>query len=168
MKGFIFIFAFVLISMLANSQETDYGLNGDNDHRFLLGSNAGVSCSYTDEAFNFSLTASTAMDYHIKNGYYVQIAPRYTWLIKWNEHYLTIPLHIRKRFGKRLSLYAGPSITWDIGYFRDLGISAGVYFHITGNSAIILSAFTFTLYDYHIDYLYIPVGISYSHCFLKK
>ena len=191
MKNFTFPLVFILLSIVANSQNiitstriekrefisykyrdslihNTEKYHTDPDYDFLFGGNIGVSCSYSDEAFNFSFPVSLTLDYYIKKGYYLQVAPKYSWLFWWNEHYFTLPLHVRRRFSKRLSLYLGPSITWDIGYFKDLGISAGAYFHFGKNSSIILSAFTFTLYDYYIDYQYLPICISYNHYLFKK
>jgi hypothetical protein len=106
------------------------------------------------------------IEYQIIRNYYLQLAPKYSWLWKWNEHYLTLPIHLRVGFGNRFSLFAGPAFTFDIGYYRDLGVSLGAIYQLNEKSSIILSAFTFTLYDYSIDYLYIPVGLSYSYTFL--
>ncbi|MFC2125002.1 hypothetical protein ACFLU5_09340 [Bacteroidota bacterium] len=169
MKKLILFFSLLFLSIIARSQDRMSDVNTDTNSRILIGCNLGVNCSYSDEAYNFSApVASISFDYHIKNGYYLQVAPKYSWLYKWNEHYLTVPLHVRKRFSNRFSFYAGPSITWDVGYFRDLGISAGTYFHVNEQSSIILSVYTFTLYDYEIDYLYAPVGISYNHYLYNK
>lgn len=132
------------------------------NQRFILGSNIGASCAYADLAFNFALTGSITLDYHLKNGYYLQLAPRYSWLWRWNEHYLTVPLHLRKQLNDHLSVYAGPAMSWDIGYFRDLGFSGGINLHITRKSAIQLFVFTFSLKDYEIDYWYVPVGVAYQ------
>lgn len=96
------------------------------------------------------------------------MAPKYSWLFRWNEHYLTVPIHIKKYFTKRIGLFAGPCITWDIGYFRDFGISGGVSFRIGNSASIKLSVFTFSLADYYITYHYIPLGISYHYLLLKK
>ncbi len=40
-------------------------------------------------------------------------------------------------------------------------------FHTGKRTSVVLSVFTFTLYDYYIDYLYVPVGLSYRYMFLK-
>ena len=165
MRYFIVIFLLSFLSLPIYSQVSTTGFEAQKDHNFLFGMNAGMSCSYNDNAFNFAPTVSFSFDYHLINGYYLQFAPRYSWLYKWNEHYLTLVLHLRKRFGKRVSLFLGPCISWDVGFFNDLGISAGAYIHLGSKSAIMLSAFTFTLYDYNIDYTYIPVAISYNYYF---
>lgn len=166
MRKPIFIIALIFCSIVLYSQEDTQKENlSQSKHKFLTGGNLGISCSYSDYAFNFSPTVSISIDYPIKKGYYLQIAPKYSWLFRWNEHYFTLPLHVRKRYNQKFSFYAGPAITLDIGYFRDLGISAGTYFHVNNKSSIILSVFTFTLYDYHIDYIYIPIGLSYNRFF---
>ena len=134
---------------------------------FIFGTDGGIGASYTDKALLLSIQGSFTMDYSLKDTWALQIAPRYTWLILWNEHYLTIPLHLKKRLSDRLSAYMGPALTFDIGYFKDLGISAGIYYHLGKRSAINFSFFTFTLYDYHIDYLFIPIGLTYHYTFLK-
>lgn len=136
-----------------------------NAGKLTMGIRAGAGWSYADEAHLFNTSTSLAIDYHLKNSYYIQFAPTYSWLWKWNEHYLTIPVHMRKRFGEKFSLFAGPALTFDVGYFKDLGLSGGAYYHISTNSSIVISAFTFTLYDYHIDFLYVPVSVIYSYTF---
>ena len=138
---------------------------GSPGRMLIFGSNGGIGASYTDRQILFNLQGSVTMDYVLKNTWSVQMAPKYTWLIKWNEHYLTLPVHLRKKIGDRFSFYAGPALTFDIGYFKDIGLSSGIYFHYSERSAINLSAFTFTLYDYHIDYLFIPVGLTYNYYF---
>lgn len=168
MQRIIKIMLFVSFTTFSYCQDSTVSLKKCNEKDLVFGTNLGMSCYYTDKAFLFSVPSSFSIDFHIKKDYYIQFAPKYSWLWKWNEHYLTLPIHIRKHINKRISVYAGPAITWDIGYFRDLGISAGAYFQINDRSSIILSAFTFTLYDYYIDYLYIPVGISYNLCILKN
>ena len=135
--------------------------------KVIFGTNGGVGASYTDKVFLLNLQGSYTLDYFVNNNLSIQLAPKYTWLIKWNEHYLTLPIHLRKKIGERFSVFAGPSLTFDIGYFKDLGISAGVYYHFSKKQAFILSAYTFTLYDYNIDYIFIPVGIAYNYMFLK-
>jgi hypothetical protein len=129
--------------------------------KLIFGIQAGVGWAYEDEANLFNTAISFTTDYRIKNNYFIQFAPQYSWLWKWNEHYLTLPIHLRKKFGSRLSLFAGPALTLDVGYFKDLGISAGAYYHFSNHSALAISVFSFTLYDYNIDYLYVPVSISY-------
>ncbi len=165
MKTFIYAIAFVQLSLVGNAQDKIAGFDPDEEHKFIIGFNLGVSCSYSDETYLFSFPVSLSLDYHIKNGYYIQFAPKYSWLYKWNEHYLTLPLHLRKRFGQRLSLFLGPCISWDVGYFKDWGISGGAYIHLGKSSSIVLSAFSFTLYNYYIDYRYLPIGISYNYFF---
>lgn len=108
------------------------------------------------------------MDYVIKNKWSIQLAPNYIWLVKWNEYYLTFPLHLRKSLGDKISVYAGPALTYDIGYFKDLGISVGLYYHLGNKSSINLSFLTFTLYYYHIDYIFVPIGLTYSFMILKQ
>ncbi|UCH14702.1 MAG: hypothetical protein JSV22_01765 [Bacteroidales bacterium] len=140
-------------------------LSNPINKKFIIGIHAGIGWAYEDKAHLYNTSASFTFDYHLKNNYFIQFAPQYSWLWKWNEHYLTIPIHIRRKFGKRLSLFAGPALTFDIGYFKDLGISAGAYYHFRKRSALAISAFTFTLYDYYIDYFYVPVSISYRYSF---
>ena len=129
---------------------------------FLFGFQAGVGWAYEDEVHMMISTLVFTLKYSFKNNYFVQLAPKYSWLMKWNEHYLTLPIHIGKRVGNRLSFFAGPALTYDIAFFRDLGLSAGACYHFGNRSALVLSLFTFTLYDYDIDYLIVPVSISYS------
>lgn len=133
--------------------------------KFLFGVHAGTGWAYADEAHLFNTVVSVTVDYHIAKNFYLQFAPGYIWAWKWNEHYLTLPIHIRKRFGECISLFAGPALIFDIGHFKDLGVSAGIYFHYTTRSSLVLSASAFTLYDYNIDFLYLPVNISYRFSF---
>ena len=148
-----------------SGQEAVKGDNISVNKNFIFGINTGAGWAYEDKAHLFNTSVSLTIDYHLKSNYFLQFAPQYSWLWKWNEHYLTLAIHLRKKFGKRFSLFAGPALTFDIGYFKDLGISMGGYFHIDNHSAIAISAFTFTLYDYYIDYLYVPVSISYRYTF---
>jgi hypothetical protein len=137
------------------------------DKMFIFGTNGGIGASYTDKLILLNLQGSMTLDYFFKDTWSIQFAPRYTWLAKWNEHYLTIPVHLRKILSGKLSVYAGPALTFDIGYFKGPGISAGINFHLSNRSALNLSVYTFTLYHYHIDYMFIPVGLTYSYAFLK-
>lgn len=130
--------------------------------KLIFGIQGGAGWAFEDEADLFNTSVSLTVDYHIKHNFFMQFAPQYSWLWKWNEHYLTLPFHLRKKFGERISLFAGPALTFDIGNFKDVGISVGAYYHFTKRSALEVSAFTFTLYDYDIDYLYVPVSISYD------
>jgi hypothetical protein len=176
-KNFIIAVLLFSLPLVAGTLDEITYLNGDTtktekysndiDHTILIGSGGGVSCSYSDKTFLYSTPAFLSLDYHIKNGYYLQIAPKYSYLYRWSEYYLTLPLHVRKQISNRFSLYVGPCITWEIPYFRDLGISAGAYFHINKNTSIILSVFTFTLWDYYIDYTYIPIGVSFNYWWLR-
>jgi hypothetical protein len=150
------------------TQEVIQADKSNDNHKFSMSGNLGLSFAYADKRSLISPTTSVSTSFHLKKGYYLEFAPRYTWICKWNEHYLTLPIHLKKQVNKRVSLFAGPAITWDVGYFRDFGISAGADLYIGENSSIKLSFFTFTLYDYYIDYLYVPVGISYSYRFIKK
>ena len=86
----------------------------------------------------------------------------YTYLIRWSEHYLTLPLHFGAYINNKIRVAAGPALSYDLGYFKDFGVSAAIYYHFNDWTAISISAFTFTLYDYHIDYLYIPLAVSYN------
>jgi len=126
--------------------------NAETPEKLGLGFSAGPAVTYTDKAFLLSTQISGHLDYKISERCFIQLAPKYTWLIRWNEHYLTLPLHIGARFGERISCVAGPALTFDLGFFRDIGISAGVFYRFSERSAIGLSAHTFTLYDYSIDY----------------
>ena len=135
------------------------------DKMFIFGTIGGIGASYTDKLILLNLQGSMTLDYFFKDTWSIQFAPRYTWLAKWNEHYLTIPIHLKKKLCEKFSFYGGPAITFDIGYFRDMGISAGILYHFDKRSAINLSAFTFTLYDYHIDYLFVPVVLSFACTF---
>ena len=164
------MFRFIFISILffcyqVNAQELAESNHSFDDKRFSFGANLGIGWTFEDKAHLFNTSAGFIFDYHLKNKFYVQFAPRYVWLWKWNEHYLALPVHIRKKLGDKLSVFGGPALIFDIGYFKDLGISAGMYYHLGNRSALILSAFTFTLYDYHIDYLYVPLSLSYNYSF---
>lgn len=160
MRGVLFILA-CFITLFCQGQRPDT----KKEPKFEFGINTGVGWAYEDEAHLFNTSCCFSMDYRIKNKYFIQLAPQYSWLWKWNEHYLTIPIHLRKKFGDRLSLFAGPALTFDIGYFKDLGISGGAYYHFNNHSALAVTVFSFTLYDYYIDYLYVPVNISYRLSF---
>ena len=165
MLRYLQLFTLLIYSSQLYSQEYfDQNFQTENK-KFSLSADAGMSWAYEDKAHLFNTSTSAILDYQIKNKFHLQFAPRYTWLIKWNEHYLTLPVHLRKKIGDRFSFYAGPALTFDIGYFKDIGLSSGIYFHYSERSAINLSAFTFTLYDYHIDYLFIPVGLTYNYYF---
>lgn len=135
--------------------------------RFKAGINMGIGTSFTDRTYLLNYQSSVTIDYSISERYSIQFAPKYTWLKNWNEHYLTLPFHVRKKFGNNFSVFAGPALTLDVGFFKDLGVSAGVNYYISQRSSIMLSAFTFTLYNYHIDYLFIPVSLSYNFTFLN-
>lgn len=100
------------------------------------------------------------VDYRIKSKFFVQLAPQYSWLWKWNEHYLTLPIHLKKFFGARLSIFTGPALTFDVGYFKSLGVSAGVDYQFSNHCAVFISVFSFDLFDYSIDYLYVPVSVA--------
>ncbi len=115
MLRLILIFIFIGSFVSTFSQEVmDTGAS-DRDFHFSIGGDLGLSCSYTDEAFLFSVPVSMNLDYHLRKGYYLQFAPKYSWLIKWNEHYLTLPLHLVKKFGNKISVFAGPALTFDVG-----------------------------------------------------
>ena len=167
MLRYLQLFTLLIYSSQLYSQEYfDQNFQTENK-KFSLSADAGMSWAYEDKAHLFNTSTSAILDYQIKNKFHLQFAPRYTWLIKWNEHYLTLPFHLRKQLGKKLSLFAGPALTIDIGYFKDLGISAGMDYYFSKRSAIKLSVFTFTLYDYHIDYLFVPIGLTYTFTILK-
>ena len=136
--------------------------------RFSIGVDGGGGASYTDKYFMLNTQAAFMMNYRITGRWSVQLAPRYTWLVKWNEHYLTLPLHLRISTGERFGIYAGPALVLDIGYFRDWGFSAGIYYNLSERSALNLLFYTFTLYDYNIDYLYIPIGLTFSYTILYR
>ncbi len=133
--------------------------------KLILGVQAGLGWGFADERYLFNTSAIPTVDYRLKNNFFIQFAPQYSWQWKWNEHYLTLPIHLRKKFGSSFSLFAGPALTFDIGYFKDFGISGGAYYHFSRNDALSISTYTFTLYDYDIDYLYVPVTISYRVSF---
>jgi len=138
------------------------------DKDISFGVNLSLNGSYNDKAYNIGIPFSFIVDYKLKNDFSIQFAPKYTWLYKWNEHYLTIPLHLKKDFGEKIEIYVGPALTFDLGYFKDLGISAGILYQVGNRSSLILSAYTFTLYDYHIDYFYLPIGVSYNFVIINK
>ena len=140
------------------------GLNPDAS-RFLIGVQAGHGWAWEDENHLFSLFAGLTFDYRISDHLFLQLAPSYSWLMRWNEHYLVLPLHLRRKFGECISLFAGPALTFDIGNFKDIGVSAGAYVHLSDRFTLVFSMFTFTLYDYDIDYLYVPINVSYRYSF---
>lgn len=151
------------ISVFAISQDP-LKSNGKNSPRKLhMGAGLGLAGVYADQAFQWSAPISIRLDYHLNYGLYLEFAPTYSWYWKWNDHYLSFPLHVGKRIGNKWSVYAGPAFTLDVGYFKDLGMSAGINYHIDERSALKLSVYTFTLYDYHIDYLMVPVSLGYHY-----
>ena len=160
MRGVLLIFA-CFITFFCQGQISDT----KKEPKFGFGVNAGVGWAYEDKSHLFNTSICMTVDYCLKNNYFIQFAPQYSWLWKWNEHYLTIPIHLRKKFGERFSLFAGPALIFDVGYFKDLGISGGAYYHFSNYSALAFTVFSFTLYDYYIDYLYVPVNISYRFSF---
>ncbi|MFC2086329.1 hypothetical protein ACFLQ9_01270, partial [Bacteroidota bacterium] len=91
MKNIMILIVLIVLSLMASSQINASEIKNDRIPDFLMGSNLGISCSYNDYAYNISFPVSLSLDYHIKNGYYLQIAPKYSWLFRWNEHYLTLP-----------------------------------------------------------------------------
>ncbi len=137
----------------------------EHPSKFVFSTNMGLAGSYTDRAYLLSTQAGFGITYLLNENYGIQFSPKYNWLIKWNEHYLCLPIHLTRNFGQRITLYAGPALTFDVGYFKDVGFSGGVSYKIKVHSSLALSAFTITLYDYHIDYLYVPVSISYKYSF---
>jgi hypothetical protein len=151
-------------STVAGAQPTDQ--RTAQQGRLHAGINAGIGTSFTDKAVLFTLHGGVACDYFFIGTWYLRLAPEYTWLIRWNEHYLTFPVQAGRKMGRKMSFYAGPAVTFDIGYFRNLGLSAGADYHFGKRSAIMISAFTFTLFDYHVDYVFIPVSISYHYRFI--
>jgi len=140
------------------------GLKSDTT-RFLIGIQAGNGWAWEDKNHLFSLFAGLTFDYRISDHLFLQFAPSYSWLMRWNEHYLTLPIHLRKKFGEIISLFAGPALTFDIGHFKDLGVSAGAYVHLNDRFTLAFSVFTFSLFDNDIDYLYVPINISYRYSF---
>jgi hypothetical protein len=140
--------------------------NGANGSRKIhTGVNVGPAVAYADKAFLIHSQAGININYKVTEKIKLQFAPKYTWLIKWNEHYLTLPLHLGVELTDKISVFAGPALSIDVGYFKDLGISAAASYRISNRSAVELSAFSYTLYDYQIDFLYIPVSILYSYSF---
>lgn len=162
------IFLLVLsISVLAVSQEPAASSGMNLNGKLNLSAGMGLAGAYADKAFQWSAPITIQVDYYLKHGLFLQFAPSYSWYWRWNDHYLTFPLHLGKRIGNKWSVYAGPALSLDVGYFKDLGISAGFNYHITEQSVLRISAYTFTLYDYHIDYLMVPVSVGY-HYVLKQ
>ena len=151
------------LSVFSYSQVNNENIPDPEIKKLQFSIQTGAGWAYEDKANLFNTSASLTLDYHLKKQFYLQFAPTYSWLWKWNEHYMTLPIHLRKKFGNKFSLFAGPALTFDVGYFKDLGISAGGYYHLSEHSAIAVSAFTFTLYEYYIDYLYVPISISYRY-----
>jgi hypothetical protein len=160
MRGVLFLF-FCFITLFCQGQTSDT----NKIPKFEFGVNAGVGWANEDEACLYNSSICLSVDYRIINKYSIQFAPQYSWLWKWNEHYLTIPIHLRKKFGERFSLFAGPALSFNVGNFNDLGFSGGVYYHFCNHSALAVTVFSFTLYDYCIGYLYVPVSISYRFSF---
>lgn len=165
MQKILQIFIFLAFTYQSYCQEKIDSTILTENRKLFFGATLGIGWAYEDEAHLYNTSTSFAVEYRIINNYYFQFAPIYSWLWKWNEHYLTLPIHIGKKFGNKISLFAGPALTFDVGFFKDFGISAGTYYHFNKKSALLLSAFTFTLYDYYIDYLYVPVSLSYSYTF---
>ena len=154
----------IILSLLAFdtfSQEVATSNSMSSPKKLIFGIQAGAGWAYEDKAHLYNTTACLTLDYYIKNNFFIQFAPQYSWLWKWNEHYLTLPIHLIKNINDKFSLFAGPALTFDITHFKDLGVSGGAYFYLSKRSALALSAYTFTLYDYNIDYLYIPISISF-------
>jgi hypothetical protein len=158
------IIIFCFFSVTVTGQEILNNTSLVKPKKLIFGIQAGAGWAYEDETNLFNTAISFTTDYRIKNNYFIQFAPQYSWLWKWNEHYLTFPVHLRKKFGSGLSLFAGPALTFDVPYFKDLGISGGAYFHFSDQFALAVSVFSYTLYDYYIDYLYVPVSISCRLC----
>lgn len=152
-------------SLSSQGQEWAMDVNGPAAGKFRFGVHVGSGWAYVDKTHLFNLSATLTIDYRILHHLYIQFAPGYSWLWKWNEHYLTLPVQLRKRFGECISLFAGPALTFDVGHFKDLGVSAGAYVHLNERFALVLSVYTFTLYDDDIDFLYVPVNISYRFSF---
>lgn len=165
-RSLLFLLA-LSISVFTFSQEPMESTAKNSTRRLQLGAGLGLAGAYADKAFQWSTPITFTVDYHFKRGIFLQFAPGYSWYWRWNDHYLTFPLHLGKRFGNKWSMYAGPTLTLDVGYFKDLGISAGISYHVSERSVLSLSAYTFTLYDYHIDYLMVPVSVGY-HYVLKQ
>ena len=159
------IFVALLIPVSSFSQIIPITEHTNEHKNWEAGTRVGIGWAYEDNAHLYNTVVAFSLDYRIAPKWYLQFIPAYSWLWKWNEHYLTLPIHIRKIIDRRLSIFAGSALTYDVGYFKDLGISAGAYFHLDERSAIVLSAFTFTLYDYHIDYLYVPISLSFHYTF---
>lgn len=167
MKKIILSTCIILLSHLLMSQEIV-----KENHKFLnkitIGARTGLGTAYTDNLFVICIPASLSFEVESVNRFYLRMAPEYTWLVKWNEHYLTLPLQIKKQFGEHISLFAGPCITWEPGSFHDWGLSGGIQYQISDKSSIILSAFTFDLNAYCIDYRFVPVGITYNFNIFQK
>jgi hypothetical protein len=159
-KRLLFLIA-VAIPLICQGQKAERKLSSTEQPVFEFGINAGIGWTYEDKAHLLNTTVCFTLDFRIINSYSIQLAPQYAWLWTWNEHYLTIPIHLRKRFGDKLSLFAGPAISFDLAYFKDCGISAGAYYHFNKHNGLAISANTFTLYDYGIDYLYVPISLTY-------
>ena len=106
-----------------SGQEIDEIDHSYDSKRLTFSTNLGAAWAFEDKAHLFSASTGIILDYHLIHNFYVQFAPKYSWLWKWNEHYLTLPVHVRKKFGDKFSVFAGPALTFDIGYFKDLGIS---------------------------------------------
>ena len=157
----LLIIILCLSATAASSQESANNTTLPQPKKLTFGIQTGVGWAYEDEAHLFNTAVSFTADYQIKHNFFIQFAPQYSWLWKWNEHYLTLPIHLRKTLGDKFSLFAGPALTFDVGYFKDLGVSAGVYYLLGNHSALAISAFSFTLYDYDIDYLYVPVSMTF-------
>lgn len=141
------------------------GEKNTKDRSLSFGVFAGPAWAYEDKAYLWSPQVSVLVDLRLKQDFFIRSAPTYTWLMKWNEHYLALPLQLGKTLNHKWSFYAGPAFIMDVGFFHDLGFAGGMTRHLNRHHAISLSAFRFTLYDYHIDYLYIPVCLGYQFNF---
>ena len=163
-RFFILLFLFNLPGQSLGQKTTEPDHSSD-DKTFVIGINLGIGWAYEDKAHLLNTSFGVTLDYHLKKHFYLQFAPRYSWLWKWNEHYLTLPIHVKKTFDNKLSIFAGPALSFDVGYFQSFGISAGLSYQWGKKSSIMLSAFSFTLHNYHIDYIYVPITLSYSYTF---
>lgn len=133
--------------------------------RFLIGVQAGNGWACEDEKHLFNLTAGLTIDYQIADHFFLQLAPSYYWLWTWNEHYFILPVHFRQKYSDLFSLFAGPAITFNVGYSENVGLSVGAYIHLDNRFALVLSVYAFRLYGHDTDFLYVPINMSYRYSF---
>lgn len=163
MKVLLFLFLGVVLASNMVAQVP----RDETNNNLRIAFNIGLGVSYTDKYVLINSATSIDFDFTLSDNYFLQFAPKYTYLHKWIEHYITLPIHFGVNLTNKIRIAAGPALSFDVGNFKDIGISAGMYYHFSERSAISISAFSFTLYDYKIDYLFIPLAVSYNLMIFK-